>query len=201
MLGAVKNRSVSSLLHSQFKSGFHRGLSSLNKMDLITSLITDNNATAACATAGDERKDILSLQEVEKILSDVRAEDVKVIPVQNQSFTDHVVLATGRSAWHVRNIAQALCYKAKLKQRGCEKKLLPSVEGQKGGKWIVVDSGSLVIHALDEKMRAYYNLDALWTEEKLTQLTSEERQDEAVENGLVKVRRKNNSKKRPVKSA
>lgn len=30
---------------------------------------------------------------------------------------------------------------AKLKQQGREKKLLPSVEGQKGGKWIVVDSG------------------------------------------------------------
>lgn len=198
MLGAVKNRCVSSLLHPQSKLGFHRALSSLNKTDLISSLVTDNNATTACATA---RKDILSLPEVEKILKDVRADNVKVIPVQNQDFTDHVVLATGRSAWHVRNIAQALFYKAKLKQRGSEKKILPTVEGQKGGKWIVVDSGSLVIHALDEKMRAYYNLDALWTEERSMKLTSEESQDENVESGLVKVRRKNNSKRRPVKSA
>ncbi|XP_074326547.1 protein Iojap-related, mitochondrial-like [Apium graveolens] len=155
---------------------FHRTLSSLNKIDLISSLVTDNNANTSCATSGKERKDILSLPEVEKkILSDVRADNVKAIPVQNHSFTDHVVLATGRSAWHVRNIAQALFYKAKLlKQRGSDKKLLPTVEGQKGGKWIVVDSGSLVIHALDEKMRAYYDLDALWTEEK--KITSEERQ-------------------------
>ncbi|KAL8111661.1 protein Iojap-related, mitochondrial [Apium graveolens] len=199
MFAAVKNRCVSSLLNPQLKLGFYRTLSSLDKIDRISRLVTGNNANTACATSGEERNDILSLPEVEKILSAVRADNVKVIPVQNHSFTDHVVLATGRSAWHVRNIAQALFYKAKLKQRGSEKKLLPTVEGQKGGKWIVVDSGSLVIHALDEKMRAYYDLDALWTEEK--KFTSEERQDEAVENGLVKVRRKNNSKKRHVKSA
>ncbi|WOG88690.1 hypothetical protein DCAR_0207925 [Daucus carota subsp. sativus] len=193
MLGAAKNRCVSTVIQ---KLGFHRGVSSLNKIDLFNGIVTDDNANNTPAAA---RRDILSLPEVEKILSDVKADDVKVIPVQNDSFTDHIVLATGRSAWHVRNIAQALFYKAKLKQRGEEKMLLPSMEGQKGGKWIVVDSGKLVIHALDEKMRAYYNLDALWTEEKLPKSASEERQ--AVENGLVKVRRKNNSKKRPVKSA
>lgn len=37
---------------------------------------------------------------------------------------------------------------AKLKQRGGEKKLLPSVEGQKGGKWIVVDSGIFFLRSL-----------------------------------------------------
>lgn len=30
---------------------------------------------------------------------------------------------------------------AKQKQRGAERMMLPSVEGEEGGKWIVIDSG------------------------------------------------------------
>lgn len=54
----------------------------------------------------------LSLEEVQKILNDVRADDVKVIPVKDKcGWTDFMVIATGRSTWHVKNIAQALVYK------------------------------------------------------------------------------------------
>ncbi|KAF6150429.1 hypothetical protein GIB67_040959 [Kingdonia uniflora] len=72
-----------------------------------------------------------------------------------------MVIATGKLTWHVRNVAQALIHKAKQKQKGVEMILLPSVEGHEGGKWIVIDSGKVIIHALDEKARAYYNLENL----------------------------------------
>ncbi|CAJ1942711.1 unnamed protein product [Sphenostylis stenocarpa] len=62
-----------------------------------------------------------------------------------------------------KNIAQALIYKAKQKQRGAGRMMLPSVQGQAEGKWIVIDSGKVIVHALDEKARAYYNLEGLWT--------------------------------------
>jgi ribosomal silencing factor RsfS len=43
---------------------------------------------------------------------DVKADDVKIIPVpKNNDWADFMVLATGRSTWHVKNIAQALIYK------------------------------------------------------------------------------------------
>lgn len=55
---------------------------------------------------------LLNLQEVEKVLSDVKADNVTVIPVGNHcDWTDYMVIATGRSTWHVKNIAQALAYK------------------------------------------------------------------------------------------
>lgn len=58
-------------------------------------------------------KGILDLSEVEKVLSDVRADDVKIIPVgKHCNWADYMVFATGRSTWHVKNIAQALIYKA-----------------------------------------------------------------------------------------
>ena len=78
--------------------------------------------------------------------------------------------------------------------------LLPSVEGQEGGKWIVIDSGKLVIHALDEKVRAYYNLERLWS----TDASNQDHglvQGQDLDKAFLKVRPKNNSKKRPSTSA
>ncbi|KAF4393404.1 hypothetical protein F8388_023208 [Cannabis sativa] len=145
---------------------------------------------------------LLELQEVEKILSDVRADNVKVIPANKQhDWADFMVIATGRSTWHVRNIAQALIYQAglfvvvKQKQKGARRLVLPSVEGQEGGKWIVIDSGKVIIHALDENAREYYNLEDLWTSE------TSEQEPMDLENVMVKVRRINNSKRPPPKDA
>jgi len=110
----------------------------------------------------------LELGEVEEILNDVKAGDVKVIPVQGLcQWTDFMVIATGKSAWHVRNIAQALIHKVKEKQKGNDHISIPSVEGYEGGKWIVVNSGNVTVHALDEKARLYYNLESLWTGKKV----------------------------------
>ncbi|CAA6667821.1 unnamed protein product [Spirodela intermedia] len=113
-------------------------------------------------------------------------------PIGGQcGWTDHMVVATGKSAWHVRNIAQALVYKAKQKQKGANRMLLPSIEGHQGGNWIVVDDGSVVVHALDEKARSYYKLENLWTEEK-----TPEGPNQDLKKAFMKIRPKNNSKKR-----
>ncbi|XP_055810456.1 protein Iojap-related, mitochondrial [Solanum dulcamara] len=165
------------------------GLSMLNRTLSFSSSATDE---------GIRSGELLKLEEVETILRDVKADNVKVIPIPKQcDFADFMVVATGRSAWHVRNIAQALIYKVKQKQKGSKRMLLPSVEGQEGGNWIVIDSGKLVIHALDEKVRAYYNLERLWS-------TDASNQDHGVGQGqdldkaFLKVRPKNNSKNGPL---
>lgn len=130
------------------------------------------NQTFSSSTVERRSNELLSLQEVEKVLSDVRADDVAVVPVGNQcDWADFMVIATGRSPWHVKNIAQALIYKVrfhgfsffvlfpsfldphcdylfilleqvKQKQKGAKRMVLPSVQGQETGKWIVIDSGS-----------------------------------------------------------
>ncbi|XP_057458625.1 protein Iojap-related, mitochondrial [Lotus japonicus] len=154
----------------------HLGFSSLSTID-----------------GGGIKKFPLDLPEIEKILTDVKADDVKVMPAPKHcDWADFMVLATGRSTWHVRNIAQALVYRAKQKQRGVVRKILPSVEGEEGGKWIVIDSGRVIVHALEEKARAYYNLEGLWT-----QGTMPSEPVEDLQKAFVKVRRINNSKKKP----
>ncbi|XP_020212464.1 protein Iojap-related, mitochondrial [Cajanus cajan] len=150
-----------------------------------------NKVGFSSLSAVNGRNCFLDLHEIENVLTDVKADDVKVLPVPKHcDWADFMVLATGRSTWHVKNIAQALIYKAKQKQRGAERMVLPSVQGQEGGKWIVIDSGKVIVHALDEKARAYYNLEGLWTPG-----TKRNESDEDLQKALVKVRRKNNSKK------
>ncbi|MQL71146.1 hypothetical protein Taro_003463 [Colocasia esculenta] len=109
------------------------------------------------------KQGFLALEEVVKVLNDVKAGDVRVIPVGGLcGWTDHMVVATGRSTWHV-----------KQKQKGAERMLLPSIEGHEGGNWIVIDAGPVVVHALDEKARSYYNLENLWAAEKSPELPSQ----------------------------
>ncbi|KAL9225577.1 hypothetical protein vseg_001482 [Gypsophila vaccaria] len=140
----------------------------------------------------DGKTEILKLDEVEQVLRDVHADDVRVIPVSHFcDWTDYMVFATGRSTWHVRNIAEALVYKAKKKQEGSPRMLLPSLDGEENASWIVIDSGSVMIHALDEKARAYYDLESHWTKEKPLADSNPE-----LDKAMVKVRPKNNSKRR-----
>ncbi|KAK8615800.1 hypothetical protein V6N13_017378 [Hibiscus sabdariffa] len=68
--------------------------------------------------------------------------------------------------------------------------VLPSVQGQETGKWIVIDSGRVIVHALDEKARAYYNLENIWASK-----TPHKEPVEDLTKAFVKVRRINNSKK------
>ncbi|KAM7250226.1 hypothetical protein ACFE04_022109 [Oxalis oulophora] len=182
MWTALRSRSLSYFKQQQSSS------SSFNFNRLSSSSSCSFTTTTDKSSSFDE---LLSLQEVEKILNDVRADDVKVIPIQND-WADFMVIATGRSTWHVRNIAQALIYKVKQKQRGANRLILPSMEGQESGKWIVVDSGKVIVHALDDKARAYYNLENLWSSNTKLKEPSED-----LAKAFSKVRPKNNSKKRP----
>eukprot|EP00250_Pteridium_aquilinum_P010305 c19282_g1_i1 orf=630-1598(-) len=107
--------------------------------------------------------ELLTIDEVKQVLEEVRARDVQIFSVQDRcEWTDLMVVATGISDRHVRGIADALVFKIK-KKGNIESPLYPTIEGQVGGKWLVVDCGNIVIHVLDEDSRAYYKLEDLWT--------------------------------------
>ncbi|KAI9169249.1 hypothetical protein LWI28_009525 [Acer negundo] len=187
MLAALRNRSLSLAKSSQQTWNHQIGFRWLNQ---------SSSSHLSTWTSGSDDKGLLNLQEVEKVLSDVKADNVTVIPVGEQcDWTDFMVIATGRSTWHVKNIARALAYKAKQKQKdiGAQRLMLPSVQGQETGKWVVIDSGKVIVHALDEKARDYYNLENLWSSGM-----SHPEPVQDLEKAFVKVRRKNNSKKRVI---
>ncbi|KAG6535477.1 hypothetical protein ZIOFF_000477 [Zingiber officinale] len=121
------------------------------------------SSSSSSSSSYSRKPSLLELEEIEKILGEVKADDVRVIPI-------------------------------KQKQKNAERLMLPSVQGHGGGKWIVIDSGSIIIHALEEKARTYYNIEHLWTTEMIPGGPNQD-----LENSLVKIRRRNKSMK-PMKS-
>ncbi|XP_010415339.1 PREDICTED: protein Iojap-related, mitochondrial-like [Camelina sativa] len=186
MLTALRSR-CSSLIQDQ---SWKLGLSCAPNRILASSPFFSSTAGAK------DVSEILTLPEVEKILADVKADNVTVVPTHNHCFwADYMVVPTGRSDCHLKNIAQALVYKAKQKQKGAKHIMLPSVQGY-DSKWVVIDYGKFVVHALDEKARVYFNLESLWTAET-SGTDSSDLQD--LQKAFVKVRPINNSKRKPAK--
>ncbi|HZV82258.1 MAG TPA: ribosome silencing factor [Geobacteraceae bacterium] len=89
---------------------------------------------------------------------DKKAFNVKILDIRKVStIADYLVLATGTSDKQVIAIADSV--KSGLKKYG---KAI-DIEGAKEGKWVVIDYGDVIVHVFLEDMRAYYDLDELWS--------------------------------------
>ncbi|KMS64508.1 hypothetical protein BVRB_019560, partial [Beta vulgaris subsp. vulgaris] len=49
---------------------------------------------------------------------------------------------------------------------GSKEDVVAKCRGERKWQLIVVDSGSVIVHALDEKARAYYDLESRWSGKK-----------------------------------
>jgi len=89
----------------------------------------------------------------------VKAEDVKILDMHELvTYTDFLVVCTGRNARLTRRIAEEVSFK--LKQ---EEGILPAGnEGAGGGEWILVDYLDFMVHVFTPEARDFYRLDVLW---------------------------------------
>lgn len=100
-------------------------------------------ALAAARTAADNRgRDIVVL--------DMRG----ITPV-----FDYFVIATGASRRQLHAISEEI--DRVLEQEMGDHRL--NIEGYAASQWILLDYGDVVIHLFDEKTRAYYDLENLWS--------------------------------------
>lgn len=92
-------------------------------------------------------------------LEDIKARDIKVLDVRKQtSLCDSMIIASADSARQAKALAQHV--RDRLKESGAT---ILGVEGEESGEWVLVDAGSLVLHVMQPAVRAYYNLEELWT--------------------------------------
>ena len=92
-------------------------------------------------------------------LEDIKARDITVLDVRKlTSLYDTLIVATGESARQVKALAHNV--RDKLKDAGAA---ILGVEGEDGGEWVLVDAGDIVVHVMQPAVRAYYNLEELWT--------------------------------------
>ncbi|HEX3430320.1 MAG TPA: ribosome silencing factor [Rhizomicrobium sp.] len=92
-------------------------------------------------------------------LDDDKAEDVVTIDLAGRSsLADFVVIANGRSQRHVSAIAEHLA--RRLKEAGYGTR---PVDGMESGDWVLVDAGDVIVHIFRPEVRAYYDLEGMWS--------------------------------------
>ncbi len=114
-------------------------------------------------------KEIKKLKnELEKILSDNKAIEVKSIDLKNKtSIADFMIVASGNSSRHIQALSEILL--EELKKKGIENCRL---EGHSSNEWKLIDAIDIIIHIFHPEKRKFYNLEKMWSElipkEKLT---------------------------------
>ena len=92
-------------------------------------------------------------------LEDIKARDITVLDVRKlTSLCDTLVVASADSNRQVKALAQHV--RDRLKAAGAG---IVGVEGEETGEWVLVDAGDIVVHIMQPAIRAYYNLEELWT--------------------------------------
>ena len=92
-------------------------------------------------------------------LEDDKAEEILAIDIRGKSsFADMLIVASGRSARHVGALADHVM--RKLKEAGAKE---IRVEGLPHCDWVLVDAGDVVVHLFRPEVRAFYNIEKIWT--------------------------------------
>ena len=94
-------------------------------------------------------------------LDDDKAQDVVFIDLKEKSsVADAMIVASGRSQRHVGAMADHLL--RSLKDAGLGK---ARVEGLPHCDWVLIDAGDLIVHLFRPEVRAFYNLEKIWSVE------------------------------------
>ena len=114
-------------------------------------------STAAALLAEAEPGSLLAT--VLASLDDDQAQEVISIPLAGKStIADHMVIASGRSTRQVAAMAQKLAERVKKDGFGhCR------IEGLPAADWVLIDAGDVIVHLFRPEVRAFYNLERMWT--------------------------------------
>jgi ribosome-associated protein len=100
------------------------------------------------------------LREAVAAALDKKAGELLVLDLTGRSdFTDYFLICSGSNERQVQAIADGVV--ERLRAAG-HRPL--SIEGKGKGRWVLLDFGSFLAHIFDEKTRAFYRLERLWSD-------------------------------------
>lgn len=95
---------------------------------------------------------------IEKALDDKKASNIEVLDVSKQtSLGDYFIVASCQSTVQVRACADEV--EEKMEEAGFT---VNHKEGYRGGSWILMDYGDVVVHVMQQEMREFYSIERLW---------------------------------------
>lgn len=95
---------------------------------------------------------------IAQYLIDHKVEDVKVVDLENCSWTDCFVIGTVNSVGHLKGVVHQLW--GELKDLGLGVNNRHKTPGDDG--WELIDCGDIVIHLMSPELREFYSLEKLW---------------------------------------
>lgn len=142
-------------MHPRKQYRYHKDL-----RDLLHYIFIERPKISTTNTPNTGLDDAQSLcRLVEETLDTHKGADIVSISLEGKSsFADYIVLASGTSRRHVH----ALCEYVRTTVKKSDHDTL-AIEGGADSDWMLLDLGDVVVHIFTSEMRAFYNLEEMWT--------------------------------------
>tara|TARA_R110002073_G_scaffold53840_4_gene138884 strand:+ start:88527 stop:88895 length:369 start_codon:yes stop_codon:yes gene_type:complete len=104
-----------------------------------------------------------------KGIDDVKGEDIQLLDLREIENTvcDYFVICSGNSNTQVNAISGSI-----QKTVGKELKDKPwHIEGQNNSEWVLMDYVNVVVHVFQKHVREFYDIESLWGDAKITQIS------------------------------
>lgn len=101
-----------------------------------------------------------------KALDDRKGVDIALLEIAEvTTLADHFLICTGTSSTHVKSLCDSV-------EEALDNAGEPALrrEGHRGGTWVLLDYGCLVVHVFTEETRQFYDLERLWGDAKKVDL-------------------------------
>ena len=106
--------------------------------------------------------------EVTKALDSKKGIDIKLLRIEKvSSLADYFLICTGTSNTHVKT----LCDYAEYTMVDVLGEPMLGREGHRGNSWELLDFGSVVVHVFTDEARKSYDLERLWADAEIVDLT------------------------------
>lgn len=100
---------------------------------------------------------------VAEALDAKKARDLVVLDLEGLTgVADRFVLATAEADRHLDALADAAV------EAAGEAGIAARSEGTSRSGWVLVDAGAVIVHLFSEEVRAYYDLEGLWSDARKT---------------------------------
>ncbi len=107
------------------------------------------------------------LETVVKAADSKRAEEIVALDVANVSLlADYFVIMQANSERQVKAIADEI--EEKVAAAGVQ---VRDIEGKNAANWVLLDFGDVVVHVFRTETRQFYNLEKLWAEAPLVDVS------------------------------
>lgn len=103
-----------------------------------------------------------------KGIDDVKGEDIQLLDLREieNTVSDYFIICSGTSNTQVNAISGSV-----QKVVGKEIKEKPwHVEGETNAEWILMDYVNVVVHIFQKHVRAFYDIESLWGDAKITEI-------------------------------